>query len=120
MLHQHVGPVHAAAEAPLGAVEEVEAVVLSMEPDHVAAQHPLQDLVRPGEDPHDVPRGEGDVEEKAHLDADFLLDAGVSDSVGCQHEMVVMKPDNWDLTEIGAFLFHQNPVYLTWMNLYIS
>ena len=104
VLHQHVGPVHAAAQTPLGAVQEVEAVVLGVEPDHVTAQHALEYLVRPGEDPHDVPRWERDMEEEAHLDADFLLHAGVPDRVGRQHEVVVMKPDNWSLTSQQKYL----------------
>ena len=85
MLHQHVGPVHAAAQAPLCAVQEVEAVILGMEPDHVTTKHALEYLVRPGEDPHDIPRREGDVEEEAHLNANLLLHAGIPDCVGGQH-----------------------------------
>ena len=90
VLHQHVGPVHATAQAPLGTVQEVEAVVLGVEADHVAAKHALEYLVRPGEDPHNIPRWEGNVEEEAHLDTDLLLHAGVPDSVGRQHQMVIM------------------------------
>ena len=38
------------------------------------------------------------MEEKAHLDVDLLLDAGVSDGVGSQHQVVIMQPDNGNLT----------------------
>ena len=41
MLNQHLVPVYSASKTPLAAVKEVDAVVLNVEPDHVAAKHTL-------------------------------------------------------------------------------
>ena len=62
-----------AAEVPLAAVDEVYAVVLDVEPDKVAVQHPLQHLVVPGQDLEDVPGGEGYVQEEGNLTVDLFL-----------------------------------------------
>ena len=40
------------------------------------------------------------MQEEAHLDVDLLLDAGVPDGVGSQHQVIVMEPHDGNLTEI--------------------
>ena len=92
VLDQHFVPVDPAAQTPLAAVQEVDTVVLRVEANHVTAQHALQYFVRPGEDPHDVPGGERDVEEETHPDVDLLLHTDISDGVGSQHQVVVVEP----------------------------
>ena len=51
------------------------------------------------------------MEEEAHLDADLLLHTGVPDGVGCQHQMVVMQPDNWDLTNELNYVLYRYPFH---------
>ena len=41
MLDKHLVPVNPAAEASLAAVEEVDAVVLNVEPNHITTEHTL-------------------------------------------------------------------------------
>ena len=84
-LYQHFVSVHSAAQTSLAAVQEVDAIVLSVETNHVTTQHALQYLVRPGEYPHDVPGGEGYVEEETHPDTYIFLHTDVSDGVGGEH-----------------------------------
>ena len=98
VIHQPIG-ILPASKTSLTTIQEVEAVVFRVESNHVTSEHPLKYLIRPGEYPHDVPGGEGDVEEEAHLDVDLLLHAGVSDRVGSQHQVVVVEPNYWNLTE---------------------
>ena len=45
------------------------------------------------------------MQEEAHLDVDLLLDAGVPDGVGSQHQVVVMEPDDGNLTVMLKVLF---------------
>ena len=45
VLHQHVGPVHPAAQTSLTTVQEVETIVISVECHHVTTQHTLQYLI---------------------------------------------------------------------------
>ena len=81
MLHQQVLTVDPAAEAPLAAVDEVQAVVLNVKTDHVATEHSLEDLVRPWEQSEYVPRWEWDVEEEAQLKPQILVLGRLSDPV---------------------------------------
>ena len=100
MLYQHFAPVDSAAKTSLTTVQEVDAVVLSVETNHVTPQHTLKHLVRPGKDPHDVPGREGDVEEETHPDIYLLLHTDVSDGVRSEHQVVVVEPDNWSFTDV--------------------
>ena len=100
MFHQHPHPVHPAPEAPLAAVDEVDAIVLDLETDEVTAQDALEDEVVPGEYPDDVPGGEGDVKEEADLAGDLLLLRYRPDGGGGEHEMIVVDPDDGDVIRI--------------------
>lgn len=95
VFHQHLLAVHTAAQTPLAAVDEIEAVILHVEAHGVAAEDPLQELVVPGEEPHDVPRWEGDVQEERHLDGQAQLVAPVADAVGGHHQVVIVEPNKW-------------------------
>jgi hypothetical protein len=71
---------HTAPDPPAAALEEVDAVVLDVESHKVTAEHALEDVVAPGEDAHDVPGGEGDVQEESHPDLQLFLNARIPDN----------------------------------------
>ena len=100
VLHQQGQSVHPAAQPTAAAVDKVDAIILDMETDEVTAEDALEDEVVPGEDPDDVPGGEGDVQEEADLAGDLLLLGHGPDGVGRQHEVVVVDPDDGDVVRI--------------------
>ena len=67
VLHQQPHPVNPAAQPALTTVNKVDAVVVDVKADQVAAEDALEDEVVPGEDFDHVPGGEGNVKEVADL-----------------------------------------------------
>lgn len=93
VLDQQIFTIHPAAEAPLATVDEVQAVILDMETDHVATEHTLKYLVGPWEKSKYVPGWERNVQEEAQLQFQILLVGGLSDPIGRRHQVIVVNPN---------------------------
>ena len=78
---------------------EMVGVGLGVEADDVGAQQPLEHLAAPGEDPEDVGRGEGDVQEEA----DARAGEPPAQQLGHEHELVIVHPD---LVSLAPVLRH--------------
>lgn len=68
-------------------------VVVSVETDEVAVQDAQQQLISHGQDPIDLARGEGCVQEEANLDVLFAIANLLPEHFGQEHQVVIMHPD---------------------------
>ena len=100
MFNQHAGAVNTTPKTSLTTVDEVYAVVLDVEPHQVAAKDSLQHQVVPGEDLDHVPGGEGDVKKESYLARNIFLLCHLPDRGGCQHQVVVVDPDQGHIVRV--------------------
>lgn len=98
MFHQEILSVYATAEIPLTAVHEVNAIVANMKTDHITSEHPLEQFIGPREKSENVPRREGNVQEKRQLELQIFLLGLFANVVSAQHKVVVMHPNDRNTT----------------------
>ncbi len=79
MLGQEAFSIDTTSKPSLHAVNEVEAVILNVKPDQIAAQNALKNHVDPWEDLDNVPRGERNVQEETNFAAQVLLVSHLSE-----------------------------------------
>ena len=92
----------------VGRAQEVAHVAKGVEPDLVAAQDAVQNLLAPGQDPKDLVAGEGDVQKETDRDVGKLI----TDHLRQQHQLVVVDPHHVVLPQVLLRFLEELVVHL--------
>jgi hypothetical protein len=103
MLNQKILAVHATSKIPLTTVDEIQAVILNVETDHVTSQDTLQYFIRPGQQSEDIPRWKRDVQEERQLELQVPFLSHLANVIGGQHQVIIMDPDDRNSTLFFIF-----------------
>ena len=88
-----------APQRPLGALQEITAVLLQMETKEVVSQQALQQFPAPGTGTVNLPGGPGDVPEMHHGEIRNTL----AEEGRAERQVVILEPDNrWLLPHSSA------------------